>query len=145
MRRKTDVASIDAKIKKWNSRLKRAVNAIAKLELQKKRLLRPTRKPGTPVIVKTKVDPLPASLAQEYRTTADDLDVPAFLKRSKDETAKAEIQEQQAEKKRQKTAGRIAKLKADKAGERKQMPLSGKDALAYIKGAMARGEKIKAA
>jgi hypothetical protein len=49
-----------------------------------------------------------------------------------DEQVAAEIRRQQAEHKKAKAAGRIAKLKAKQSGEMAKMPLSGKDALKAI-------------
>jgi|SRR5215472_3504206 len=50
-----------------------------------------------------------------------------------DKKAEAEILAEQAAGKKKKTMARIDKLKADKAGDRKKMPLTGKAALAAIR------------
>jgi hypothetical protein len=68
-------------------------------------------------------------------TTDDGLDIPAPFRRvpnAADDAARAEIAAQQAGRKTAKARGRIAKLKADQSGERRKMPLSGKDALDLI-------------
>jgi hypothetical protein len=70
-------------------------------------------------------------------------DIPEFLRRGKaaQEAADAviadaaeEIKAEQADVKKRKAAGRIAKMKAKKAGDLKKMPLTGKAALAAIRG-----------
>lgn len=85
----------------------------------------------------TKVEPLPAVLVAEYKATADDLEVPGFLRRvkaanNKDAEIAATIRQEQADKKQAKARGRIEKMKAKQRGDTKRMPLSGRDALAAI-------------
>ena len=71
----------------------------------------------------------------------DDLDdIPAYLQRNpKDEAARAEIEAAQAAEKKAKTERRLKKLKigqeiktAELTGQRRRMPLSGRDALKAI-------------
>lgn len=75
----------------------------------------------------------------------EDLDVPGFLKRdakseaeriaeakARDAAAAAKLREEMRSERTRKSNGRIAKLKAERAGETKKMPLSGKDALKAI-------------
>jgi hypothetical protein len=62
------------------------------------------------------------------------LDIPGFLRRQPEPSPEAEqIKAEQATVKKAKAAGRIAKMKAKKAGELKKMPLSGKAALDAIR------------
>jgi hypothetical protein len=51
-----------------------------------------------------------------------------------DEAAKAQIIAEQEGAKKQKAAARIAKMKAKQSGEASKMPLTGKAALAAIRG-----------
>ena len=67
-------------------------------------------------------------------------DIPEFLDRTKDEEARAEIEAEQAAQKKAKTERRLAKLKigqeikqAELTGQRRKMPLTGKEALAAIR------------
>jgi hypothetical protein len=79
------------------------------------------------------VPPPPSSATTT--TTDDGLDIPAPFRRvpnAADDAARAEIAAQQAERKTAKARGRVAKLKANQSGERRKMPLSGKDALDLI-------------
>ena len=69
-----------------------------------------------------------------------DTAIPDFLKRGiaaqkavDDIIAAEQIKAEQAEAKKQKTAGRIAKMKAVKSGDTKKMPLTGKAALEMIR------------
>jgi len=76
----------------------------------------------------------------------DDQGIPAFLQRNraefkadidaakaKDAARAAEIKAEQAERKKEKARGRIAKMKAKQAGDLKKMPLTGRAALDAIK------------
>lgn len=69
-----------------------------------------------------------------------DTDIPEFLRRGAaaqkavDEVIADQIRQEQADTKKKKAQGRIAKMKAKQSGETKKMPLSGKAALEYIKG-----------
>lgn len=69
----------------------------------------------------------------------DDLRIPDFLQRKaegdrKDAEAKAQILAEQAAGKRKKSLARVGKILADKSGESRKMPLTGKAALAAIRG-----------
>jgi hypothetical protein len=69
------------------------------------------------------------------------LDIPVFLQRTQegalgdaeDDKARAEILAKAEARRKAKARGRIAKLKAKRAGETKRMPLSGKEALDFIR------------
>ena len=67
---------------------------------------------------------------------ASDLAIPGFLQRtkpSKDAEVAAAIKQEQEDHKKAKARGRIAKLKAQKAGDTKRMPLSGREAAKFLK------------
>jgi hypothetical protein len=152
---------IDYSISRWKTRLKRAMTAIDKLEKQKKRLVKASAKPArgssdempvekpkpvsapvpeTPVARVERIDhdrdrgvvhrpPHPS----EKQSFADE--IPGFLRRQAAPSPVAEaIREEQAETKRLKAQGRIAKMKAKQSGETRKMPLTGKAALAAIRG-----------
>jgi hypothetical protein len=83
------------------------------------------------------VPPAPAAPSQEppraLQTVAEG--IPGFLDRRTPRTPEAEQLAAEIEGKRvAKSRARIATLKADRAGERKRMPLEGKAALAAIRG-----------
>lgn len=95
--------------------------------------------------VEQKPDPLaawPVPPPADYRARQED--IPTFLDRTggkdKDAKARAEIKAAQAEEKKRKVGRRIAKLKigqetkhAELTGQRRKMPLAGKEALAAIR------------
>lgn len=111
----TQLAECKASRERWQRRLNRAVNAIKRLDAKVKRLERKVAEP----VVEAKPD---------YN------DIPAILDR-RDQIAADKIRAENAERKRQKSLGRIARLKAQKSGATKKMPLEGKAALAAIRGA----------
>jgi hypothetical protein len=110
----TQIEHCNAARERWQRRLTRAVNAIKRIDAKVKRL---QRKAAAKPVVEAKPD---------YN------DIPAMLDR-RDQIAADKIRADQAEHKRAKALGRIARLKADKSGARKQMPLEGKAALAAIR------------
>jgi len=136
---------IDFSISRWKTRLKRAMTAIDKLEKQRKRLIKgatvrasvpayPTVDSETALGTVPPPDlaiapPLAKAVVKEIDTS-----IPSFLRRSPDPVAEA-IKVEQAETKRLKASGRIAKLKAKQSGETRKMPLSGRAALAAIRSA----------
>ena len=158
---------VEASIKRWNSRLRRSVTAIEKLEKRRKRLLhkaaeaagRPKPVPAPKPAPAPEAAPAPA-LAASVTTLGDslafleqqrDAGIPEFLRRGiaaqkavdevilsdvmkRDAEAAAAVAAEAAELKKRKTAGRIAKMKAKQSGETRKMPLSGKAALAAIRG-----------
>lgn len=144
MKRRT-LEQIDAAIKWRQARIRRDVNAITKLEGQRKRLLKVRVAAGKTDHMSDAqfeqmriVKPLPP----EVKSVVDDLTIPAFLQReapaklqaASDKVAEA-IREEIAERKRKKAQGRIAKMKAKQSGDTKRMPLTGKEALAAIRAA----------
>jgi hypothetical protein len=154
MKRQT-VEQIDASLKRWKTRAKRAATAIDKLEKQRKRLIKTgALKPATPDVTDLFGLPVPmipnslvnvpvvAAIAAKANADADaKLDIPEFLRRGAAAQAAADdaiiaeqIKAEQAATKRLKAQGRIAKMKAKKSGDMKRMPLTGKAALAHIRG-----------
>lgn len=150
-----------AAIKRWRSKLKRAITTLDKLEKQRKRLeaKKPVEQPPlapTPKLVDTpepvsarpartppdrtpaeKPNPIsgpvpaaPVALAPR----ADDLAIPTFLQRKKLDPVAEQIAAEQQTTKQAKARGRIEKLKAKQRGDLKRMPLTGKAALAAIRG-----------
>lgn len=135
-----------AAIKRWRTRLKRAMTMLDKLEKQRKRLeakskvveqpplAPPPRLVDTPETVmhqlakEAKADPVIMRVMAD-----DDLAIPTFLQRKKLDPAAEQIKSEQAETKKKKAQGRIAKLKAKQSGATKRMPLSGKAALEAIR------------
>lgn len=90
----------------------------------------------------TKIKELQRKIARLEKPPAGALlaepEIPGFLQRKregddKDAAAREEIQKLEAERKLAKSRGRIAKLKANKAGERAKMPLTGRAALEALK------------
>lgn len=139
-----------AALKRWRSRLSRAIRMVEKLERQRKRLemkprtlsqaeivqaiiAKPTRprahadigNPSTllPAIQEAIADQLPK----------DDLAIPAFLQRKKLDPEAEQVKAEQDATKKAKARGRIEKMKAKQRGDLKKMPLSGKAALAAIR------------
>jgi hypothetical protein len=96
-----------------------------------------------PTATATVERPAPPPLAKPAPVPGPlDPDMPEFLQRKPrapgeadrlDAEAAAVIQTEQATRKRSKATGRIAKLLADKNGDRRRMPLSGKAAAAAIR------------
>jgi hypothetical protein len=150
MAKKPTIESIDASLARWKTRLKRAVNMIDKLEKQRKRLVKAAGRvsvPAYPTVdseatlgaLPPKPEPLAVTIMREMAAPVepakpDDGGIPDFLRRKSDPDQVAEqIRQEQAETKRRKAVGRIATMKAKKAGETRKMPLSGKAALAAIR------------
>ena len=80
-------------------------------------------------------DENPQAYPQAYGkvVTAEDNGIPDFLRRPKLDPVAEQIKAEQAETKKKKAAGRIAKMKAKKSGETKKMPLTGRAALDAIR------------
>ena len=162
MARKPTLESNAAALKRWRTRFSRAVRMVQKLEQQQKRLMAATikrdlatvyRPPASPICSIAKSDPEREAAAPKMESAPDpkqvgerieqkvdhDLDIPSFLKRGQaaqkavDEIIADQIKAEQAETRKKKAAGRIAKMKAKKAGDLKKMPLTGKAALDIIR------------
>lgn len=125
-----------AAIKRWRSRLKRAMTAIDKLERQRKRLEAAAAK-GHAKIVRRQLRNLrnPTSRCAPPASASppsDDLGIPSYLKRTPDPVAE-QIKSEQAATKQKKARGRIEKMKAKRRGDLSKMPLTGKAALDAIR------------
>ena len=151
-------------IRRWEGKVKRAINALARLTRERTRLQRlaaqqpatPPAKPGMldqlvaaatalpatapPTPVET---PAPASAWKPGELEAavavalgdHPLDPPAFLRRSqKDQAAIEAAKAERVERGKRKRQGQEATRKARRAGETRRMPLTGKAALAAIRG-----------
>lgn len=127
---------VDASLARWNSRLRRAVTAIKKLEAKRKRLAK-LALPVSNVVVATvrpKVEDITDIPVSKF-PIADQLadEIPGFLKRSPvDEKAAAEIKAETEATKKAKAKGRAAREKARLSGSTRKMPLTGKAALDFI-------------
>jgi len=133
---------IDYSISRWKTRLKRAMTAIDKLEKQRKRIVKaradlavaPPLAKAVERGLQAGVQPLPPAPRAPVPPKIDD-DIPAFLRRQDNTSPVAdEIRAQRAEIKKAKARGRIATMKAKQSGETRKMPLTGKAALAAIRG-----------
>jgi hypothetical protein len=138
MAKKQTLEQVEASMARWQTRLRRAVTMIDKLGRQRKRLAKAQASP--PV---ARPEPLAVTIMKEMTAPAPtpappveiENEIPAFLRRQKPgnpigDQIKAEIEA----KKTAKARGRIATMKAKKAGDLKKMPLTGKAALAAIRG-----------
>jgi hypothetical protein len=129
---------IDYSLSRWKTRLKRAMTVIDKLVKQRKRLLKATTVrasvPAHPTVdSETTLGTVPPKPEPPAVAHPLDTSIPSFLRRTPDPVAE-QIRSQQAETKQLKARGRIAKMKAKQAGDLKKMPLTGKAALAAIRG-----------
>ena len=101
-----------------------------------------TFEPATPVLDRMMAElaspPSESEKARHDKVLADS-GIPEFLRRGQaaqkavDEVIADQIREEQAATKKKKAQGRIATMKAKKAGETKKMPLTGKAALDAIR------------
>lgn len=159
-KRTKTIADLDDAEKRWKTRLKRAVGAIAKIDAQRKRAAKAANTPQRAVTMiavaapdRPAPDPVPepviapAAPAAVAAPASDGFDIPGFLRRARgtpeqqaeaqvrkaDREAAEAIRAEQAEKAKAKARGRIATMKAKKAGDTKRMPLTGKAALDMIR------------
>lgn len=135
MAKKQTLESINAAMSRWQTRLRRAANMVAKLEGQRRRLEKAASKPkATPAPKEPVKPPAPERTPLPAATpVAIDTSIPEFLQRTPD-PGTGQLKAELADQKARKTAGRIAKMKAVKSGETKRMPLTGRAALAAIRG-----------
>jgi len=147
---KKTIEQIETSLTRWKTRLRRAMTMIDKLEKQQRRLVRKRDTYEQPPLaprprlteaeqvaepVLRKVAGMPSTGAVLVAAPAAD-DIPAFLRRQSSPSPVAEqIKAEIEEKKRLKARGRIATMKAKKAGETRKMPLTGRAALAAIRSA----------
>jgi hypothetical protein len=152
MRDRRTVDELDAAIKRRQSRIRRDATAIAKLEARRKRLLKP---PAHKVAVTSDglchcaAEPMPhaphraqpryaPAVTAEPKAPADDLDIPAFMRRTPvnaaDEAAKAAILAERETKAKAKKKASAERSRLARRGDLKRMPLSGKAAMEAILG-----------
>lgn len=139
MKRKFTLEDVCVRIERWEKRVRRAENALSKLNTQRRRLERKAKLVATAKVAPVEprpewvfpAKPIPVVLPSPEPEPGS-LDIPDYLKRvqagrDRDALAAKAIQEQkdnrQAERKR---------LRA--SGVTKKMPLTGKAALAAIRG-----------
>lgn len=125
-----------ANLVRYETRLKLLRKQLARLERTMAAPPKPAPVPS-PAPVEAAPSP-PATVAMAPGIPQWDEPIPAFLDRRKqieqrDAATLAEMEQTKAEKKRRKSLGRIAKLKAKDAGELKKMPLTGRAALEKIR------------
>jgi hypothetical protein len=126
-----------ASLTRWKSKLKRSITMIDKLERQLKRMQRtaPAKPKGELTIIEWGVSGV-REIAEPPKVEKAEIDtsIPPFLQRNKVDPVADQIRQEQADLKKKKAAGRIAKMKAKQSGETRKMPLTGKAALAAIRG-----------
>ena len=142
---KHTLETTDAAIKRWETKLTRAMRQLSKLRLQRRRLEKAAAKPKVTVQASVPAHPtvdsettLGALPPPEVKTTPAIDDIPEFLRRgvaaskAVDEVIAEQIKSEQAETKKVKARNRIEKMKAKQRGDTKKMPLTGKAALEFI-------------
>jgi hypothetical protein len=138
-KKKITVEQIDAHLARWQTKLKRAVNTLERLQRMRKRLMKkvPDLAVAPPGATRPKPKP-PEPMAVTYmRSLVEqaappiDTSIPDFLKR--DDAVAEQLRAEQAETKKKKAQGRIAKMKAKQSGETRKMPLTGRAALDAIR------------
>lgn len=128
-----------AALKRWRTRLQRAMTMVGKLEKQRMRIekkMTQAEQLAEPVLRKLAGMPKPEGAVLVPSPPAkDDLAIPAFLDRAKPDPATEQIRQQIKENIARKARGRIERMKAKQRGDLKKMPLTGKAALAAIRNA----------
>lgn len=133
-------AEVERKLKLYLNARERALATLTGIENAIKRLRQRQAYYAKKVVkVEPKAPPVQDKPSNPSKPASKpDSGIPGFLRRDKsdgdaaDKKAADEIRDNIAEQKRTKANARIAKLKADKAGDRKKMPLQGREALAAI-------------
>lgn len=141
------IETVDIAIKRWETKLTRAMRQLSKLRLQRMRLKKRAEQPKVTVRASVSAHPtvdsettLGALPPPEAKPTPMIDGIPEFLQRTPQaEAVKAVLDEGTAllkaeieDTKKRKTKGRIEKMKAKARGDLKKMPLSGKAALDFI-------------
>lgn len=139
-----DLANVLARIKRWESRAKRAATALAKLERQRRRIEKRLMAPK-PLDIEdcdgdlAEIEGIVAARNEAVELPKDEPAIPGFLQRTKtanDIKAAEEIKQELAAKKKDRAKNRKQvrneKLQAKQSGATKKMPLSGKAALDLI-------------
>jgi len=124
---------IGARMKAAERLVRRREKLAAKPANAAKPALPPMRLDETRVVISTRPQDRPPAGSDE-----PNLEIPDFLRRqkegeAKDAAAREEILAQQSGRKQAKSRARVGKMLAEKAGDTKRMPLTGKDALAAIR------------
>lgn len=128
------VAELDKALARWQSKLKRAVNTIDKLQKRRKRVVAKAERVAPPGAAKPKfIETVMRETTGIPDLKVPDTSIPDFLKRTKDDEVADQIKAEQAAIKKAKAAGRIAKMKAKQRGDLKKMPLTGRAALDAIR------------
>lgn len=130
-----------AAIKRWRTRLKRAMTMLDKLERQRRRIEKATfrlaKEKGESYPIAMTLSRLPdvtvVEVVKDPPVAEIDTSIPAFLARKKLDPVAQQIEQEQQDTKRKKSAGRIAKMKAKQSGATRKMPLTGKAALEAIR------------
>ena len=148
-RKQETIEHVEESIKRWKTRLKRALTAIDKLEKKKKRLASRKTKPeplgvtyfreiAAETTAATNVEPPAPPPQAPALASVDDLAIPTFLQRKRDsemrdKIAADAIRAEQAERKQSKARARRETAKAKQAGDLKRMPLTGRAALEKLR------------
>jgi hypothetical protein len=124
-----------AAIKRWRTRLKRAMTMLDKLEKQRKRLEVAAVRVSVPTHPTVDSETTLGALPPPAGTKPAEIDtaIPAFLQRKNPDPVAVQIIAEQTDLKKRKARGRIDKMKAKQRGDLKRMPLTGKAALAAIR------------
>jgi hypothetical protein len=138
------LADVEAKMRRWHTRLIRASNMLQKLERQRRRLElqqqvgvgRPTNPRAVMMEVPVPTRTMAERTAEQRAARADDLDTPDFLKR-KEGDAPFKPEPQLVDKLK---AQRADKVEADK----KKMPLTGRDAEKFLASVRPKKKKVAA-
>lgn len=135
MAKKPTLETVTTSIARWQTRLRRAVRAIEKLERQRKRLETKAKSavqlPSAARATAQKAD-TPHHQPAAHPTEID-TGIPTFLQRKKLDPVAEQIKAEQEATKKAKARGRIERMKAKRSGDLKKMPLTGKAALAAIR------------
>jgi hypothetical protein len=129
-----------AALKRWQTRLKRALTMLDKLDRQKKRLEKAKlERPRGSVDLANFSETFGPAIRESFedartkkKQPEPDLAIPSYLRRTPD-PAVEQLKREQEETKKAKAKGRIEKMKAKQRGDLAKMPLSGKAALDAIR------------
>jgi hypothetical protein len=133
------IEHVSAAISRWQTRLRRAVTMIEKLEKQRKRIEKaaarkplPVRFEPKPALSEIEIAALCGGERAAARLAEIDTSIPAFLERKALDPVAEQIKAEQEATKRAKARGRIERMKAKQRGDLKKMPLTGRAALDAI-------------
>lgn len=155
MAQRKTLEQLDVAIRRWETKLALAMTKLSKLRAQRQRLERRLHQEA-PITTILGAKPLGATKPEPPAVLSTEDPIPQFLRRELSPYAPPEVRAKYEaelaipakeinpkvveqipplspeERKRRKAAGRIAKMKAKKAGDTTKMPLSGKAALDMI-------------